>query len=53
VLQALTALVKRVERWQQQTRQRVVNAVRAWDAALNGPSWALTIGVPQALLGVA
>jgi hypothetical protein len=53
VLQALTALVTRVQRWQQQTRQRVVNAVLAWDAAWNCPSWALTLGVPQTLLGAA
>ena len=51
VLHALTALVRRVERWQRQTRQRVVNAVWAWDAASNGPAWALTLGVPEALLG--
>jgi hypothetical protein len=50
VLQTLSALVQRVQHWQQQTRQRVVNAVRAWDTACNSPVWALTLGVPQALL---
>jgi|ERR1051326_1523633 hypothetical protein len=49
VLQALTALVKRVKCWQQQTRQCVVNAVRVWDAESLG----LTLGVPQALLDAA
>lgn len=53
VLQALTALVRRVERWQQQTRQRVINAVLAWNAASSGPAWALTLGVPEVLLGEA
>ena len=53
VLQVLTALVRRVERWQRQTRQRVVNAVCAWDAESLGPAWALTLGVPEALLGAA
>jgi hypothetical protein len=50
VLHALTALVKRVSSFQQQTHQRVVNAVRFWDAASQGLAWALTLGVPQALL---
>ena len=53
VLEALSALVERVERWQQHTRQRVVNAVRTWDAARNRPAWALTLGVPAALLAAA
>ena len=53
VLQALSALVRRVERWQRQTRQRVVNAVWAWDASSTGPAWALTLGVPAALLDAA
>jgi hypothetical protein len=50
VLRTLTALVKHVTRWQQHTRQRVVNAVRSWDAASSGLAWALTLGVPEALL---
>jgi hypothetical protein len=53
VLQTLAALVARVHRWHQQTRQRVVNAACAWDAASNNLAWALTLGVPQALLGAA
>jgi hypothetical protein len=53
VLQTLTALVVRVRRWHQQTRQRVVNAVRTWDARSNGLAWALTLGVPEALLHAA
>jgi hypothetical protein len=50
VLHALTALVTRVQHWQRRTRQRVVNAARTWDAASNRPAWALTLGVPEALL---
>jgi hypothetical protein len=53
VLQALTALVRRVRGFQQQTRQRVVNAVRTWDVDRLGLAWALTLGVPQALLRTA
>ena len=53
VLEALCALVERVRGFQQQTRQRVVNAVRTWDAARNAPAWALTLGVPAALLAAA
>ena len=53
VLQALSALVARVERWQRHTRQRVVNAVRTWDAESRGLAWSLTLGVPQALLHAA
>ncbi len=53
VLQALTALVMRVEHWQRHTRQRVVNAVRIWDAESRGLAWSLTLGVPQALLHAA
>ena len=49
-LQALLALVARVQRWQQQTRQRVVNAVWEWCAALHRLAWSLTLGVPEALL---
>jgi hypothetical protein len=51
VLQTLSALLVRVRRWHQQTRQRVVNAACAWDATSNTLAWALTLGVPQALLG--
>jgi hypothetical protein len=50
VLQALIALVRRVERWQRQTRQRVVNAVFELATAWNCPSWVLTLGVPEVLL---
>jgi hypothetical protein len=51
VLHTLSDLVLRVERWQRHTRQRVVNAVRFWDATSQRLAWALTLGVPQALLG--
>ena len=50
VLQALSALVRRVQRWQRQTRQRVVNAVYEWSAAWHRLTWSLTLGVPEALL---
>lgn len=53
VLEALCALVWRVRLFQRQTRQRVVNAVRTWDATRNGPAWALTLGAPAALLATA
>jgi hypothetical protein len=53
VLHALTALVRHVSSFQQQTHQRVVNAVRFWDAESRGLAWALTLGVPQALLRAA
>ena len=51
VLQTLSALVARVRPWHHQTHQRVVNAACAWNAASNNLAWALTLGVPQALLG--
>jgi hypothetical protein len=53
VLETLCALVERVRAFQQQTRQRVVNAVRTWDPARNAPAWALTLGAPAALLAAA
>jgi hypothetical protein len=52
-LQALSALVARVQCWQRQTRQLVVHVVREWCAAWHCPAWSLTLGVPEALLAPA
>jgi hypothetical protein len=49
-LQALTALVTRVRDFHQRTRQRVVNAVKIWDAGWRRWVWHLMLGVPEALL---
>jgi hypothetical protein len=49
-LQARCDLVERVEHWQRQTRQRVVNAVRGWSTTRQCLVWSLTLGVPEALL---
>lgn len=48
-LQALSALVMRVQHWQQRTRQRVVNVVEGWDS-WQRRTWSLMLGVPEALL---
>ena len=49
-LQARCALVARLQAWQRQTGQRVVNAVHGWSAAQQCLVWSLTLGVPEALL---
>jgi len=45
-LQARCVLVAHMQRWQQQTRQRVVNAAPDWSEVRQCWVWNLTLGVP-------
>jgi hypothetical protein len=48
VLKAQCQLIVSVQRWQQRTRQRVVNASPAWSEQLRRSVWRLSIGIPDA-----
>lgn len=52
-LRARCALLKRMQRWQQQTHQRVVNVSPGRCAKRHRPTWSLTLGVPETLLALA
>lgn len=49
-LQALSVLVARVQGWQRETRQRLVNAVWEWRAESRRLAWSLILGAPETLL---
>lgn len=51
-LQARCALLEHMQRWQQQTHQRVVNVSSGWCAQRHRPVWSLTLGVPETLLAL-
>jgi hypothetical protein len=48
-LKARCVIVANLQRWHRQTRQRVINAVPAWNEEQQDVVWRLTVGIPAAL----
>lgn len=47
------ATVSFLQRWQRQSRQRIVNALHVWNDEQHAVTWQLTVGDPLAVLAVA